>query len=120
DVAAQHGVVRLPHDPHRAFTDEGVELVLAEPAVALRLGHRVTQSYMRSRYARIASSTGTLRRGSTRSAMARNPSRCMRSAPPPPQAKGGIHLGARTPSNTLAPAPTTEPVPSSVPISVLA
>jgi len=49
DVAPQDGVVRLPHDPHRPLADEGVELVLAEPAIALGFRHRVTQSYMRSR-----------------------------------------------------------------------
>ena len=45
DVASQHRVVGLPHDAHRAFTEELVQLVLAEPAIAL-LGvcHVISQS----------------------------------------------------------------------------
>src|SRR5437763_15316059 len=38
----------------------------------------------------------------------------------PPQANGGTYLGGRTPSKTFAPTPITVPVPSSVPIAVLA
>src|SRR2546427_434542 len=69
---------------------------------------------------RVASSTTTSRRGRTRSAILRNPSLLMRLAPAPPQANGGTYLGGRTPSKTLAPVPITVPVPSSVPIAVLA
>ena len=35
NVAAQHRVVGLPHDAHRSLTEELVQLVLPEPAVAL-------------------------------------------------------------------------------------
>src|SRR3989454_80421 len=58
----------------------------------------------------------------TRSATLRNPSRLTRAAPSalPPQANGGTYLGGRTASNTFAPAPITVPVPSRVPIAVLA
>ena len=68
--------------------------------------------------ARVASSNGTSRRGSTRAATVRNPWRVIRVPSVPPQAKGGTYFGARTASNTLAPAPTTVPVPSRVPIAV--
>ena len=50
DVAAQHRVIGLPHDPHRAFAEELVQLVLAKPAVALRrVAHRVNHSKDRAR-----------------------------------------------------------------------
>src|SRR2546425_11493402 len=77
---------------------------------------------MRPSAARSAWSTATSRRGSTRSATLRNPSRLTRAAPSalPPQANGGTYLGGRTASNTFAPAPITVPVPSRVPIAVLA
>src|SRR5437773_8148802 len=64
--------------------------------------------------ARVASSTTTSRRGSTRPAILRNPSRLMRAPPAPPQANGGMYLGGRTSSKTFAPVPITVPVPSSV------
>src|SRR5256885_9771780 len=70
--------------------------------------------------ARVASSTTTSRRGSTRPAILRNPSRLMRAPPAPPQANGGMYLGGRTSSKTFAPVPITVPVPSSVPIAVFA
>src|SRR5216110_750659 len=70
--------------------------------------------------ARVASSTTTSRRGSTRPAILRNPSRLMRAPPAPPQAKGGMYLGGRMSSKTFAPVPITVPVPSSVPIAVFA
>src|SRR2546426_6539606 len=70
--------------------------------------------------ARVASSTTTSRRGSTRPAILRNPSLLIRPPLAPPQANGGTYLGGRTPSKTLAPVPITVPVPSSVPIAVLA
>src|SRR6266487_2212058 len=70
--------------------------------------------------ARVASSTTTSRRGSTRAAIFRNPSLLIRPPPVPPQANGGTYLGGRTSSKTLAPVPITVPVPSSVPIAVLA
>src|SRR6266705_3230678 len=77
---------------------------------------------MRPSAARSAWSTATSRRGSTRSATLRNPSRLTRAAPSalPPQANGGTYLGGRTASNTFAPAPITVPAPSRVPIAVLA
>ena len=50
DVAAQHRVVGLPHDAHRTFAQELVQLVLPEPAVALRgVAHLVNQSKARAR-----------------------------------------------------------------------
>src|SRR3989440_122903 len=70
--------------------------------------------------ARVASSTTTSRRGSTRPAILRNPSRLMRAPPAPPQANGGMYLGGRTSSKTFAPVPITVPVPSRVPIAVFA
>src|SRR3989441_12734276 len=70
--------------------------------------------------ARVASSRTTSRRGSTRPAILRNPSLLIRLPLTPPQANGGTYLGGRTPSKTLAPVPITVPVPSSVPIAVLA
>src|SRR3989442_9600777 len=70
--------------------------------------------------ARVASSRTTSRRGSPRPAIVRNPSLLIRPPLTPPQANGGTYLGGRTPSKTLAPVPITVPVPSSVPIAVLA
>src|SRR2546421_122885 len=67
--------------------------------------------------ARVASSTTTSRRGSTRPAILRNPSRLMRAPPAPPQANGGMYLGGRTSSKTFAPVPITVPVPSRGPIA---
>src|SRR5205809_8062814 len=39
DVAADYGIVRLPHRAHRAFPDELVQLELADVAVLIRTGH---------------------------------------------------------------------------------
>ena len=48
DVASQHRVVGLPHDAHRALAEQLMQLVLAEPTVALlRVAHRVSHSYAR-------------------------------------------------------------------------
>ena len=47
-VTAQHRVVGLPHDAHRALSQQLMQLVLAEPPVALlRVAHRVSHSYAR-------------------------------------------------------------------------
>src|SRR6267154_1750858 len=81
---------------------------------------RVAQSYIRPSRARVASSTTTSRRGSTRSAILRNPSLLMRWSLAPPRRRGGTYFGGRTSSNTFAPVPITVPVLSSVPIAVLA
>src|SRR5439155_779212 len=80
---------------------------------------------MRCNMVRVASSMATSRRGRTRSAILRKPSRVSRVpvspvASPTPQASGGTYLGGRTAPNTLAPTSITVPVPSSVPIAVLA
>ena len=48
DVAPQHRVVGFPHDAHRPFAEQLVQLVFAEPAIALlRFAHRVSHSYAR-------------------------------------------------------------------------
>src|SRR5205807_6978029 len=146
-VAPQDGIVRLPHDAHRPFADELMELELVQPAEGFGVGHlrghrwqahnvhataggcnqrpthRVLQSYTRPSTARVPSSTATSRRGRTRSTILRKPSRLTRppSRPPSaPQANGGTNLGGRTAPNTFAPAPTMVPVPSRVPMAVLA
>src|SRR5256885_6069655 len=74
---------------------------------------------------RVASSPAPSRGARTRSAILKNRPRVSRVpasplASPTPHASGGMYLGGRTAPNTLAPTPITVPVPSSVPIAVLA
>src|SRR6266850_1558382 len=121
DVAPQHRVVGFPDDAHRSFAKELMQLVFPEATVALlRVAHRVNQSKARVKYERMESLTWMLRRGMTRSTIARNFTCVMRSDAEPPHANGRMYLGARTASNTLAPTPMMDPASNNVPIAVLA
>src|SRR5205814_735222 len=135
DVAVDDAALVRVREPLQNF-DHDVELALERERLAQRDQgaqvppihqlHRDEQLVVRLAQVvdrddvRVLQRTGRPRRGSTRSAILRNPSLLIRLPLTPPQENGGTYLGARTPSKTLAPVPITVPVPSSVPIAVLA